>query len=31
VGKASFIWLSLDKEKHFPVNIRFKRLFTAIK
>jgi len=31
VGKASFIWLSLDKEKRFPANIRFKRMFTTIK
>ncbi len=31
VGKASFIWLSLDKEKRFPSNIRFSRMFTSIK
>jgi signal peptidase I len=31
VGKAKFIWLSIDKDKSFPANIRFKRLFTAIK
>ncbi|HOU73606.1 MAG TPA: signal peptidase I [Tenuifilum sp.] len=31
VGKASFIWLSLDKDKRFPANIRFKRMFTTIK
>ncbi|MEW5847014.1 MAG: signal peptidase I [Bacteroidota bacterium] len=31
VGKASFIWLSLDKEKRFPANIRFSRMFTSIK
>ena len=30
VGKAVFIWLSLDKEKSFPANIRWKRLFTTI-
>ncbi|MDE6858172.1 MAG: signal peptidase I [Alistipes sp.] len=31
VGKASFIWLSLDKEKSFPSNIRWNRLFTKVK
>lgn len=31
VGKAKFIWLSLDKDKGFPANIRFKRLFTVVK
>jgi len=31
VGKASFIWLSLDKEKNFPANIRWKRLFSKVK
>ncbi len=30
VGKAVFIWLSLDKEKSFPANIRFKRLFRTV-
>lgn len=30
VGKAAFIWLSLDKDKHFPRNIRWSRMFTAI-
>ncbi|HKI88457.1 MAG TPA: signal peptidase I, partial [Draconibacterium sp.] len=30
VGKAKFIWLSLDKDKHFPANIRFGRMFTSI-
>jgi len=30
VGKAVFIWLSLDKERSFPANIRWKRLFTTI-
>ncbi len=30
VGKAVFIWLSLDKEKSFPANIRFKRLFRSV-
>ncbi|MGQ8338477.1 signal peptidase I [Sunxiuqinia sp. A32] len=31
VGKAVFIWLSLDKEKGFPANIRWSRLFTSVK
>lgn len=31
VGKASFIWLSLDKDKRFPANIRFSRIFKGIK
>lgn len=31
VGKASFVWMSLDKDKSFPKNIRFKRIFTGIK
>jgi signal peptidase I len=30
VGKAVFIWLSLDKDKHFPGNIRWGRLFSGI-
>lgn len=30
VGKASFIWLSLDKDKKFISKIRFKRLFKSI-
>ncbi|MDX8340325.1 signal peptidase I [Draconibacterium sp. IB214405] len=30
VGKAKFIWLSLDKDRSFPANIRFKRLFTRV-
>ncbi|MEG1934555.1 MAG: signal peptidase I, partial [Rikenellaceae bacterium] len=30
VGKASFVWLSLDKNKKFPNNIRFKRMFRSI-
>jgi len=29
VGKASFVWLSLDKDKKFPHNIRWKRMFRA--
>ncbi len=31
VGKAKFIWLSLDKDKSFPANIRFNRLFTKVR
>jgi len=31
VGKAKFIWLSLDKDRSFPANIRFKRMFTKIR
>jgi len=30
VGKAVFVWLSLDKEKGFPANIRWSRMFRAI-
>jgi signal peptidase I len=30
VGKAKFIWLSIDKDKSFPANIRFSRIFTSI-
>lgn len=30
VGKAKFIWLSLDKDKSFPANIRIKRMFRGI-
>ena len=31
VGKASFIWLSLDSNKSFPENIRWDRLFTKVR
>ena len=31
IGKAMFIWLSLDKEKKFPRNIRWKRMFRKVK
>jgi signal peptidase I len=30
VGKAVMIWLSLDKEKKFPKNIRWERMFKSI-
>ncbi len=30
VGRASMIWLSLDKDKSFPANIRFKRMLRPI-
>jgi signal peptidase I len=31
VGKAKFIWLSMDKDKNFPAKIRFGRMFRSIK
>ena len=31
VGKAKFIWLSLDKDRNFPANIRFGRMFSLIR
>jgi signal peptidase I len=31
VGKAVFIWLSLDKDKSFPKNIRLGRLFSWVR
>ena len=31
VGKASFIWLSLDRDKSFPANIRWNRLFKKVR
>ncbi|MBP3316908.1 MAG: signal peptidase I [Alistipes sp.] len=31
VGKASFIWLSLDQNKSFPANIRWSRLFNKVR
>ncbi len=31
VGKAKFIWLSMDKDKSFPAKIRFKRMFSIIR
>jgi signal peptidase I len=30
VGKAVFVWLSLDKDKRFPSNIRWNRMFRTI-
>jgi signal peptidase I len=30
VGKASFVWLSLDKNKSFPANIRWNRFFMKV-
>lgn len=31
VGKASFVWLSLDKNKSFPFNIRWSRFLMKVK
>jgi signal peptidase I len=31
VGKASFIWLSINKDKSFPQSIRLRRMFQFIK
>lgn len=31
VGKASFVWLSLDANKSFPANIRWERLFKKVR
>ena len=31
VGRASFVWLSLDQKKSFPANIRWDRMFTKVK
>lgn len=31
VGRAEFIWLSLDPNKSFPSNIRWSRMFTKIR
>lgn len=31
VGKAKFIWMSIDKEKRFPANIRFERIARSIR
>ena len=31
VGKASFVWLSLDANRTFPASIRWKRLFNKVR
>ncbi|MDD4109693.1 MAG: signal peptidase I, partial [Prolixibacteraceae bacterium] len=31
VGKASFIWLSLNKDKSFLTKIRLRRMFSTIR
>jgi signal peptidase I len=31
VGKASFVWLSLDKNKSFPLNIRWNRFLMKVR
>ena len=31
VGKASFVWLSLEAGKSFPSNIRWRRLFRKVR
>lgn len=31
IGRPRFVWLSLDPEKNFPMNVRLKRMFTWIK
>ena len=31
VGKASFVWLSLDEKKSFPANIRWNRIFKKVR
>ncbi len=31
VGKASFIWLSLDKDKSLPGKVRIKRMFRFVR
>ncbi|MDB4583583.1 signal peptidase I [Draconibacterium sp.] len=31
VGKAKFIWLSIDKDKSFPAKIRINRMFSGIR
>jgi signal peptidase I len=30
VGKPRFVWLSLDKDRSFPANIRFSRMFRGV-
>ena len=31
VGKPRFVWLSLNQDKRFPLNIRFRRMFMRIR
>ena len=31
VGKASFVWLSLDRDRGFPANIRWDRIFSKVR
>ena len=31
IGRPRLVWLSIDKEKNFPANIRFKRMFHIVK
>ena len=31
VGKPSFVWMLLDKDKSFPANIRWNRIFSKVK
>ncbi len=31
VGRPSFVWLSIDKDKKFPDNIRWNRMFRSVK
>lgn len=31
VGKASFVWLSLDANRRFPASVRWKRLFKKVR
>lgn len=31
VGKASFVWLSLDPDRNFPANIRWNRMFRKVR
>jgi len=30
IGRPRLVWLSLNKDKHFPANIRLKRMFKTI-
>ncbi|HCN13795.1 MAG TPA: S26 family signal peptidase, partial [Alistipes sp.] len=31
VGKASFVWLSLEAGRSFPANIRWERIFKKVR